>query len=142
MIERTTDNSAPRGIRNCNPGNIKAASSFVWREQKGADDKGFCIFSSPAWGIRAICLIWVAYEEHHGCSSLRDYIFRWAPPIENETSAYLTYMAKALDVDPYKPLDIHALTVPILKALTHYECGEQPYSDTVFARGVMLSHER
>lgn len=133
---------SPRGIRNNNPGNIRLSETFKWRGQIGADKDGFCIFIAPVWGIRAIARTWITYHEDHGCENLRDYIGRWAPPTENDTTAYIMHVAKSLDVDPNKALDIHALACPIIAAIIRYENGEQPYTLDQIRRGITLSHER
>ena len=133
---------SPRGIRNANPGNIRGSDKFVWRGQVGVDSDGFARFASPLYGIRAICLVWQAYHEHHGCTTLRQYITRWAPPSENDTAAYVAYMEQQLGVYPDVPLDIHADAANIVAAIIRYENAEQPYTLSTIQRGITLSHER
>lgn len=132
----------PRGIRNNNPGNIRTSTTFVWRGQDGADDAGFCRFTDAVWGLRAICIVWVNYRDHHNCQTLDDYIFRWAPPSENDSGTYAQTVARMLGVSASAPIDIHALAVPILASIVRYENGQQPYSVTELQRAVTLSHER
>ena len=132
----------PRGIRNNNPGNIRAAVTYVWRGQSGSDDGGFAIFDSALWGLRAICIIWSNYRDLHGCSTLSDYVARWAPPSENDTTAYTDALARSLGAKPDSVIDIHADAVPLLSAIVMQENGQQPYSVTELQRAVTLSHER
>ena len=53
--KKIIESSTVRGIRNNNAGNIRA-KSIIWDGQTGIDDKGFAIFKSPEWGIRAMGL--------------------------------------------------------------------------------------
>lgn len=142
MPDNQPDLFEPRGIRNNNPGNIRSSSTFVWRGQSGADRDGFCKFDAAVWGIRAICLLWTAYQEHHNCKTLRDYISRWAPTSENDTTAYVWNVAHSLGVDPDAPLDIHAEAPNIVAAIIRYENGEQPYTLENIRRGLTLANER
>lgn len=142
MPNPVADPHTPRGVRNNNPGNLKAAETYVWKGQQGADPKGFCIFADPIWGIRAICITWNTYHEQHGCDTMRQYITRWAPASENDTETYVSYMSTRLAIDPDAHLDIHGLAIPILAGLITYENGENPYPVETLSRGVTLSHER
>ena len=138
----TPETIVPRGVRNCNPGNIRAADHFVWRGQSGKDEDGFCVFESPCWGFRAQALLWLSYEEHDGCVTLREYISRWAPPDENDTGSYVGFMADKLGVNPDLHINILNHDADILKYQSMYEQGGWYFTSTDLNRGLILSHER
>ena len=45
---------APRGFRNNNPGNLKKPGTATWQGTLSYDDKGFAVFSSFLFGVRAM----------------------------------------------------------------------------------------
>ena len=132
----------PRGIRNNNPGNILVNPGFAWRGQTGVDSDGYLLFSAPVYGLRAICILWVNYREYHGCVTIRDYISRWAPPVSNNTEAYIRFVCSCLGIGPNEAVDIHACSKSILEAIVTFENGEQPYSDRLLYHAIRLSHIR
>jgi hypothetical protein len=79
-----------RGLRNNNPGNIDR-NTIKW--QGMADDQSsdprFVVFKAPVFGIRALAKTLLAYQNQHGCKTIRQIINRWAPPSENKTEAYV-----------------------------------------------------
>jgi len=131
-----------RGIRNNNPGNIRTSNIYVWHGQTGADSDGYCIFDDPAYGLRAICILWVNYREYHHCVTITDYISRWAPSGDNPTQAYIDFMVTALNTGPLDTLDIHSHAVNILRAIVWFENGANPYPNTTFLRAQQMSHAR
>ena len=132
----------PRGIRNKNPGNIMTNGVYVWHGQTGADADGYCTFEDAAYGLRAICILWVNYREYHHCVSITDYLSRWAPSGVNPTAAYIDFMSRRLSVAPDAYLDIHDRAVDILRAIVQFENGINPYPDTTFLRARQMSHAR
>lgn len=132
----------PRGLRNNNPCNIRSADTFVWRGQDGRDEDGFAVFEAPCWGVRAAAILWLNYHIYHGCTCLRDYITRWAPPSGNDTEAYIHFMAQRLAVNPLEPLDIHARAEAILLNQSIYEQGRWCFTQSDLTRGITLAHER
>lgn len=91
-------NKTPRGLRNCNPGNIRN-SSETWRgEIVPSADKSFKQFRSMAYGYRALIKMLRNYRLIHGCRTVADFIRRWAPETENNTSGYIRRVCKELQV--------------------------------------------
>src|SRR4051812_38910947 len=87
-----------RGIINANPGNIDrgkpptawlglATPAEMTPEQKA--EKRFAVFRSPEYGIRALAKLLQTYQSKHGLRTVRGIINRWAPPVENNTGAYV-----------------------------------------------------
>ena len=94
---------SPRGIRNNNPGNIVAGDR--WLGRSGTDGR-FVKFKSPEYGLRAIGKVINTYQKKHNINTIKGIITRWAPPIENNTSLYITYVCKHTGIKPNQPLNI------------------------------------
>lgn len=87
----------PRGLRNNNPLNIRAAKND-WQGQCGKDDAGFCVFESLEWGYRAAFRTIDTYRRKYNINKLKDIISRWAPPEENDTKHYVQCVSDLLCV--------------------------------------------
>lgn len=140
----------PRGIRNHNPGNIERQPGVRWQ---GADadqsgDSRFVVFKDPRWGIRAIARTLITYQDKRRArngsriDSVQEIIDRWAPPHENNTSAYARQVAKALGVgvddetiDVYDYRTMRGLVVAIIR----HENASQPYSNDIIDAGLQLA---
>ena len=131
----------PRGIRNNNPGNIRHGANWLGLNTKGRNiDSAFCVFVAPVYGIRALAKILTNYKRIHGLKTVRQIISRYAPPNENQTTAYIQSVAKQLGVYPDTVIDIEergVLTV-FIKAVIRMENGIQPYSDEIIQQGIEL----
>ena len=89
----TKKKQLPRGLRNRNPLNIRK-SDQLWQGQTGNDGK-FCIFLNNAYGYRAAFRILKTYNTKYNIYSLREIIYRWAPPHDrNNTPAYIQRVCK------------------------------------------------
>lgn len=131
-----------RGIRNNNPGNIDYNKNNNWRGQIGIEEgvakPRFARFDTPENGIRALAKLLLNYQRLHKLNTVREIINRWAPPVENITSAYVAACARALGVTADEVINLSdrrllkLLTVAIIK----HENGSQPYSDFVIDTGV------
>lgn len=129
-----------RGLRNNNPGNIRK-SAVKWKGEVGGEDSEFVTFISAAMGIRALAKTLQTYQEKHGLSSVRGIINRWAPPNENNTEAYISFVAKAVGVDPDENLDPNSLQLQaaLTRAIITQENGSCPYSADELLEGVRLA---
>lgn len=94
----------PRGLRNCNPGNLRITKD-QWKGLRPVqEDKSFFQFTEMKWGYRALIRTLQNYQRKHGCQSIADFIRRWAPPVENNTSGYISRVCKEMMVpDCYVP---------------------------------------
>jgi hypothetical protein len=89
----------PRGLRNCNPGNIRLSKTTVWQgEIRPSRDKSFCCFESMAYGYRALIKLLRNYRKINGCRTMADFINRWAPPSENNTEGYIARVCREMGV--------------------------------------------
>lgn len=141
----------PRGIRNNNPGNIRW-SKDQWKgliPKDQASDKAFCVFRTPEYGIRAMARILRKYTTYKGTpgvgqpniDTIREIINRWAPPVENNTEAYIASVAAKLNTTANAPIDVYdnAIMLKLLKAIIAHENGQQPYSDSQLLAGINLA---
>ena len=88
----------PRGIRNCNPGDIRITKDR-WQGLCPAQTDGeFFQFTEMKWGYRALIRTLQNYRRKHGCQTIADFISRWAPRTENNTSGYITRVCREMQV--------------------------------------------
>jgi len=82
-----------RGLRNNNPLNIRHSASRWQGARVEQTDKAFVQFTSMTMGYRAAWRILETYYKHfeaqHKPFTPRNIIYRWAPPNENDSEAYL-----------------------------------------------------
>jgi len=132
----------PRGIANCNPGNIDR-NSIKWQGMAAdqSQDSRFVVFTSPEYGIRALGKLLLTYQSKYRLRTVRGIINRWAPPGENDTGAYVEAVAKAVGVDPNATIDLDTMAVmlPMVKAIIAHENGKQPYADAVLVAGLRMA---
>ena len=88
----------PRGIRNCNPGNIRMTKDKWQGLRTVQTDKEFFQFEEMKWGYRALIRTLQNYRKRHGCMTIADFIRRWAPSQENNTTAYIRSVCSQLEV--------------------------------------------
>lgn len=131
----------PRGIRQNNPGNIRKNKTPWQGLAADQPDPEFFRFQSPEWGIRAMARILITYKDKHGIKRLSSVIKRWAPPVENNTQAYIDHAAFVTGFAPDQNLDLHnyAHVRPLVEAIILHENGRQPYSAEVIDRGLEMA---
>ena len=85
----------PRGLRNNNPLNIRwTPGTRPWQGQKSNDGQ-FVIFETMEDGYRAAFRVLDSYNKKHNIYSVREIIYRWAPPQDhNNTRAYIERVCK------------------------------------------------
>ena len=87
-----------RGLRNNNPGNIRLSRTLWQGEVRPSRDKEFCQFRSMAYGYRALMKLLQNYRRNNGCRTMADFISRWAPPVENNTSGYIRRVSTEMQI--------------------------------------------
>ena len=135
-----------RGIRNNNPGNIRHGDKWVGlcKEQT---DPAFCQFETPEYGIRALVKLLRNYQkgfQAKGWSTTVERIInRYAPPIENNTEAYIKHVCIAVGVDADEHINVycHDVIIPLIKAIIRHENGEMPYTIEQLEQGIHLANE-
>lgn len=119
----------PKGMRNNNPGNVVDISGG-WLGQTGTDGR-FAIFDSMAWGIRAYLHNFYSSVEKHNTKTLTEYINRYAPPSENDTSRYINTISRQTGIDANAPMPTDRDTVTkIMRAQFNVELGKE-YADMI-----------
>lgn len=115
----------PRGIRNCNPGNIRVTKD-KWQGLRSVQtDKEFFQFTEMKWGYRALIRTLQNYRRIHGCYTITDFITRWAPSSENNTLAYIKSVCFQLGVPSvYVPdVDDRDTMCALAAAISKHENG-------------------
>jgi len=131
----------PRGIRNHNPGNLRR-SADPWQGLAATQtDAEFFQFASAKWGIRALARTLIAYQDRVGLRSIKQMISRWAPPVENDTGAYVRVVAAAVGFGAEERIDVHDYAVlrPLVLAIIKHENGQQPYTEAEIDAGLVLA---
>lgn len=134
-----------RGERNANPGNIVRCSPRVpWQGRKPSaalTDPRFEEFIHPKWGIRALAMLLISYQDKHGIHSIRGVIDRWAPPVENNTSAYVAHVAElcGIPADQVILLTDYTIMRSLVVAIICHENGRMTYSAALIDEGLKLA---
>lgn len=95
-----------RGERNHNPLNIRRNEKTRWLGQaKRQCDREFVQFQSDLFGFRAAFRILRTYIKLHELTTLKDIIYRWAPPEDgNNTLSYIDIVSERSMVKPCEQL--------------------------------------
>lgn len=134
--------SAPRGIRNNNPGNIDYSPSNAWQGQLKHDpaiEARFARFDTPENGIRALGKTLRTYQRKHGLKTVQAIIGRWAPSQENDTAAYVRSVeSKIPGATPGAEIDVSSPPVlrAFVSAIIEHENANYQYSSSVIDEGV------
>ena len=136
--------SAVRGIRNNNPGNIRKSAEKWQGLAPEQTDSAFFQFVSMPYGIRAMTKILRNYSTRYGLNTVQDIINRWAPPVENNTDAYVDAVARAVGVQPtqFLNLDNADTMFALVRAIIAHENGKVPallITDSQVWQGIQLA---
>ena len=114
-----------RGIRNCNPGNIRRSRVRYRGEKHPSQDPDFKQFESMAMGYRAMFILLDTYRVRYGLRSIRQMIERYAPPTENHTALYIDAVCDMTGIRPDERIDTRSrrVMVPIVAAMSRIENG-------------------
>lgn len=124
-----------RGIRNCNPGNIRITKDKWKGLREVQTDNDFFQFVTMAYGYRALLRTLQNYRKRHGCQTIAEFIRRWAPPSENNTITYIRFVIDKLGVSPdwVPKIDDKASMCMIAYAISYYENGVEPVMEEISA---------
>lgn len=137
-VGQIVDWGTSRGLRNNNPGNIDRKSGVTWRgmsPDQSADSR-FVVFTAPEWGIRAMARVLKTYAGR-GIDTIEEVIRTWAPPIENDTGAYVAAVSRSVGLPPNARIGPEHMPA-LLAAIIKHENGSQPYSMDMIRRGIEL----
>ena len=115
----------PRGIRNCNPGNIRINPDVFQGEINPSKDNAFKQFYTMAYGYRAIFVILRTYFRNYKLDTIRKIITHWAPANENHTEAYIATVADRAGISPDDPIypENREIMIRIVAAISYVENG-------------------
>ena len=118
-----------RGIRNCNPGNIRLTNglTFVGQVSKSSDES-FKQFVSLTYGVRALMKVLLTYFFKYHLNTVSTIISRYAPSIENRTADYINFVCRYMHTEAGTALrlNIKADLFPLVVAICKYESGYVP----------------
>ena len=114
-----------RGLRNCNPGNIRQSRSNFKGEVRPSRDSAFKQYESMAYGYRAMFVLLNSYHKRYGLTTIREMISRWAPPSENFTEGYIRFVSERSGISADAQVDSRSERdmVPIVAAMSEIENG-------------------
>mgnify|MGYP001001698019 CR=1 FL=1 len=130
----------PRGLRNCNPGNIRITKDKWQGLREVQTDKSFFQFIEMRWGYRALMRTLQNYRKRHGCMTIADFINRWAPPSENNTGSYISRVCREMQVpNSYVPdVDDKDAMCAFAAAISQVENGVPAVMEDVVAGWELL----
>ena len=135
----------PRGIRNCNPLNIRYVGRNKWQGRipsKDKKDRMFEEFVSNDYGFRAAFILIHKYITAHKCNTVRKLISRWAPARENNTEYYIRTVCYRACMPEDTELDFcngHQM-FNLVSEMQFMECGKD-LSLHDMARGYVMACE-
>lgn len=129
----------PRGIRNNNPGNLRAAAG---PDFKTTIEAGFAKFDSMSDGVTSLIWLIHSYYNHLGLRTLPAFVSRYAPATENDVRAYELAMVKRLRINPLAlattDLQLGRVwrVIDFTRALIEVECGPAPNDQWFFGEWI------
>ena len=130
-----------RGLRNCNPLNIRRVAGTFWKGQRTEQtDKSFVQFKSLEYGLRAAFVLLRTYSIKYHANCIRDIISRWAPPSENNTEQYIRNVCQWTGLGGNERLTEDQWP-QLVRAMARQECGIT-LSEDVIQKGFQLYRER
>lgn len=103
-----------------NPANIRFNKNNKWNGQYDKPYKGFCEFKTEYYGLRALAKTLHTYFDKYHLFTVTQIINRYAPPTENHTSAYISYVVGVCGSDVVS-LQNADYVYRLLKAICWYE---------------------
>lgn len=138
-----------RGIRNNNPGNIRVGSDWrglamsVEMTPQQQEEREFCVFCSPVYGIRALTKLLLTYYRKYNLDTVEEIISRYAPEADNNnTKAYIDHVAAEVGVNYDAILDLEDRDIMklLVDAIIVHENGYNPYKAYTVEDGITLGY--
>jgi len=117
--------NVPRGIRNCNPLNIRIGNTW-FGERANPDDNEFEQFVNMECGIRAAFLILRRYIRRYRLDTVELIVSRWAPKSENQTTSYIDHVCRMMGIEKDTKIAYEDKNTmcSLVAAMAKVECGE------------------
>ena len=137
----------PRGIRNCNPLNIRRSKDQWKGLAEVQTDRAFCQFKTLEYGWRAaFVLLTRTYYHEYRLYTIRAIVSRWAPACENNTAAYIANVSRLTQIPPDEPIGIPTECpdrwMSVARAMAIQENGIESIDDFALYRGWALARRR
>lgn len=117
-----------------NPLNIRYRECNNWQGQL-SPKKGFCEFKSLYYGYRAAVILLNRYKKNGVCT-VRQIVSRWAPPSENNTDNYVSFVVSWMN-------DRIAVSLPFMNDFIYNENSVITYrEDAIFLLFAMTVYEQ
>lgn len=130
--------NVPRGIRNNNPGNIEMNKANDWTGKVAADkntDGRFEQFTDYKYGVRALIILINNYIKS-GRNTITKIFAAYAPPNENNTKNYISFVAKRINKGADEVLvSSKSVIKELAQAIAKMENGQEAINDTQFEDG-------
>ena len=139
-----------RGIRLNNPGLLRHGSPWQGLAEDQPDSE-FCAFTQPKWGIRAMAVTLINYQDKHRIRTVAGIIARWAPKAgsdsqgngySNSTDAYTQFVADKVRVSPNALIDVtgyETMRRLVLAIIEFENARNQPYTPAQIDKGLMMA---
>lgn len=135
----------PRSVRNNNPGNLTIGAH--WQGLMPPDamtpdqvaERVFAVFVNPTMGFRALAKDLLNQRVLHGYQTVKEIMYHYAPPSENDTEAYITAICAALSCkrDDIVPLSQTPILTGWVRAIAMHEGdGRWDWTDDELKAGV------
>lgn len=109
-----------------NPGNlVKSNSHWVGEVHKQGR---FTAFKSSHYGLRALCIVLLRYEQRHKIRTVEQLVNRFAPKHENNHRKYVNFLCKKLGVTKRQKISISKVMPILVPAIIQYEHSRMPYN--------------
>lgn len=131
-----------RGLRNNNPGNIRKNTIRYDGEIVPSQDDSFKQFADMAYGYRAMFVILYTYQKKYGLTNIEQFVMRYAPPSENNSSHYIKNVSKWSGHNQRAPLNVLTKSdmMPLVAAMSRMENGVEADS-VALLQGWQLFYE-
>ena len=137
----------PRGLRNCNPLNIRRTKDQWKGLAEVQTDRVFCQFKTLEYGWRAAFhLLTRTYYHKYRLYTIRDIVSKWAPESDhNDTTAYIANVSELTGIDPDEsigiPLEKPARWMMVGAAMAVQEKGTNVFDYFAMLRGWEMARD-
>lgn len=121
LIISVKDVKETKAMQNRNPGCVKSlGKKNEWKGAIGYDNQGHVIFKNYAYGLRAMALTLLAYENKHGVDTPTKLIKRYCT---SNHDAYIKHICKSLKLKPHQKFSIRKRLPELITAMVRFESG-------------------
>ncbi len=128
----------PLGLRNNNPGNLRPGDN--WQGAIGVN-QNFIVFENILWGLRAMGTD-IRTKINNGYNTITKLIYRYAPPTENNTEAYINLVVQYSGIARNTVLTATGSTIQrLIRAMMNVELGisySQMVTDLEILQGIEM----